>query len=388
MLTAIRFLLFFMWSLSLWADAPSVSWFTKDANQTTHINVELFLSSTCPHCHKEDEFFRSLETQTPWLHVTRNVINENKEALQRFNQLLIMQGALIDFAVPSAFFCNARWVGFSSAETTGEDLIKALHYCKQQIEKKGLLTQATVDVVRHWANAGFLNSGVREQPSIVHYLLVVSLLDATNPCSLFCFAAFLAVLFMQQGRRNQLLSGALFIAALASVHYIQQTQANLFFQFLFWLRVPAALFGLASLYLLWRHYKKKETQATLWFVWVFLLALIVQAYQQSCVMNWAYVFEQWLSTQQLANGQKALLQVIYQCFYIVLPIVLLLLYVWVSSTEFFAKRQSKFANIGLLILVAIALFLIVYPWALSYFLLSFMFLLALILIACFLNFLM
>ena len=131
MLATVRFLLLFICSMPLWAD-NSFSWYTIDTNKQVTINVELFLSSACPHCHKADEFFREIEPKTPWLQVKHNIINEDKDALIRFNQFLT-ELKFNDFAVPSTFFCKSRWVGFDSTETTGKDLLKALQYCKEQI---------------------------------------------------------------------------------------------------------------------------------------------------------------------------------------------------------------------------------------------------------------
>jgi glutaredoxin len=370
MLATVRFLLLFLCSMPLWADDNS-SWYAIDTNKQVTINVELFLSSTCPHCHKADAFFREIEPKTPWLQVKRNIINEDKDALIRFNQFLT-ELKFNDFAVPSTFFCNSRWVGFDSNETTGNDVLKALHYCKEQIEQKGTLTVAAVDVIKRWANANMFNSGVTDQPSALHYFLVVALLDVTNPCSLFSFAGFLAVLSIQYSRKNQLISGLLFILAIVIVHFIQQTQANVFFQILPWLRPVALLMGLISLYIAFRYYEKQMIKPHLFFIWAFFLALIVQSYQQTCLMNWSYIFEQWLFNQQLSAGQKTIIQFIYQLVYIVPLFVVLLGYLALNLFKFFALIKPRLEIIGWLFIAIIALFLIAYPIALSYYLPAFL----------------
>lgn len=370
MQAAFRFLLiFFVLSTSLWANTISSRWYTQDADKKIIINVELFLSSTCPHCHKADAFFREIETNSPWLHVTRYLIDKDKNALILFNQLLIDQ-QLSDFAVPSVFFCNSRWIGFATAETTGKDLLHAMNYCKQQIEKKGELALANVSVLRRWANGNLFFSGMTENPIAGKYITVISLMDAFNPCALFCLGGFFALLFMQDTRKGQILSGLLFILALGVVHFIQQVYTSTFFELLPWLRWLAALVGLFSFYLAGQYYRKRPTH-NLFFLFSFLLALMIQAYQQTCLMNWSHIFEQWLYNQHLSNGTIGLYQLAYQSMYLVPPILTLILYVILMKTKRLAKFKQRLTSIGLLYLLAVGLLLIIYPLALSNLILSF-----------------
>lgn len=378
-----RFLLMFLFSANLWAANVSSSWYTQDADKKTTINVELFLSSTCPHCHKADEFFNKIQPQMPWLHIQRYVINEDKNALIRFNALLNEQH-MDDFAVPSVFFCNSRWVGFVSDETTGKDLLKALNYCKQQIEKKGELTGEAVSVLKHWANANMFDSGMIEHPSVVQYITLMALMDAVNPCAYFCLAGFLGLLFLQDSQKRRLVVGLFFILSMAIVHYTQQVHTNTFFEWLPWLRWPAVLVGLFTYYLAGQHYRKRSIHH-LFILLAFLLAIMIQAYQQTCLMNWSFIFEQWLYNQHFNNRQVALYQLAYQSLYILPPIVTLMLYLIFTRTEYFAKRQQLFNTIGLLFIMAIALILIVYPLALSNFLLSFFIVVTLVVLGWILN---
>jgi hypothetical protein len=202
-----------------------------------------------------------------------------------------------------------------------------------------------------------------------------------NPCSLFCFAGFLAVLWIQYSKKNQWVSGFLFILAVAVIHYTQQTQTNLFFQTLPWLRGLAVFLGLASVYLVVRYYKKQPlSSAPMLFAWVFCFAFLTQTYQQTCVMNWSYIFQQWLATQSLSSGQKTVLQVIYQIIYI-MPLVLILCgYVLLQPWKRLLAIKPHLETSGLLFILVISLFLVIRPMALANYLLSFV-LLSLLFIA-------
>ncbi|WP_131779354.1 hypothetical protein [Legionella bozemanae] len=366
----------------VWAAESSPTWYSKKDNKVV-LNIEMFLSSTCSHCQKADVFFQEIEAKNPDLNVQRYYINQNKDALSHFYQLLSAQ-QMDDFAVPSIYICNSRWVGFTSAETTGKDLLQAINYCKKQIENKGKLTQETVNALRHLANANRFITGLVEKPSKLHFTTTIAFMDSFSPCAFFCFAGFLAFLLIETQKKKQLIASLLFILSVVIVHYFQQAYTSTFFELLPWMRIPAVLLGLTTIYFVMQYYKKQPPIA-LYFSLAFLLGLITTIYQQTCVMNWSTIFEQWLNDQHLSRQQESLYQLLYQGVYILPLLLILLVYFVLLKFERFAALQTKLATIGLLFLLAIAVILIVYPFLLSYFGISLVLLFILMVIGCFLN---
>lgn len=361
----------------------SPSWYSKNADNKVVINVEMFLSSTCPHCQKADAFFRELEKSSPDLHIQRNFINQDKNALIRFSQLLNAQ-QMDDFAVPSIYFCDSRWIGFDSAKTTGKDLLDAIQYCKHQIENKGSLTKTTVNTLRHWANANQYTSGMIEKPSALRYTLTIAFMDSFNPCAFFVFSGFLAFLFIIEQRKKKIIASSLFISAVVLVHYFQQAYTSDYFAILSWLRVPTVLLGLVTIYFVIQHYKKQSND-TLYFLLAFFLGLITTIYQQTCIMSWATIFEQWLNNQHFSNWQVNLYQLLYHGMYILPLIVILCIYLALLKIKNFAVLKTKLASMGLLLLIAIAVCFIVYPFILSNFTLSLLTLFILAVCGFFIN---
>lgn len=357
-----RFLLvFFLFSTNLWAD--NSSWYTQDKNKKITLNVTLFLSSTCPHCHKADAFFSKLERKSPWLKVTRYLINEDKNALTLFSQRLAEQHAN-DFSVPAVFFCDSRWVGFAAPDTTGKILLNSLNYCKTQIEKKGTLTTATVNVLRSWANAYLFDSSMTKNPGTAKYITVMALMDAFNPCALFCLGGFFALLFIQGKRQGQALSALFFIITFELVHLGQQLHTNIFFELLPYLRWLAALTGLLTFYLAGQYYRKNKN-SSLFFLLAILLAISLQSFQQTCLLNWSYIFEQWLHNQHLATEQENLYQFIYQSIYLTPLLLTFILYILVVNSQRMTNLKEKLKFIGLIYLLIIGVLLITYPWILA-----------------------
>ncbi|MDR3442761.1 MAG: hypothetical protein P4L65_07050 [Legionella sp.] len=385
MKTLFRILLVsFVLSVNLWA-AESVSpWYTLGVDKKVTINAALFLASTCEHCHKADAFFNKIAAADPQLKIQRNIINEDKKALFRFNQLLSEQHA-DDFAVPSIYFCNSRWVGYASDETTGKDLLHAINYCKQQIEKDGTLSQSTVDTLKHWASANRFDVGLVGNPGAFAYIMTIALTDSVSPCAFFCFATLLAFLFIEEKRKNQTTAGLLFIFAVVLAHYYQQAFTSSFYGLLPWLRIPAALLGMVTLYFVSQRYQKKQYNKNLYFTLAFLLGLMIMIYQQTCVMNWSYIFEQWLGNQNLTTMQSVWYQLVYQVMYLLPLLITLIVYLSMLKMKRIAAMRSRLMVIGYLFIAAIALALIIYPAVLSFLGISLIALLILIVTGYFLN---
>jgi glutaredoxin len=377
-------LLLLLISLPLSAGYSPNLWYYQDSETGVKINVELFLSSTCPHCQKTAAFFERNSVVYPWLQIKANYINQDKEALAWFSQYLAMLNAN-DFSVPSVFFCGSRWVGYNSDETTGIDLVKALSYCKQQIEQQGTLSSATISTLQRWANANFFNAGIPEKPTTTHYFIATLLLDILGSCALFSMAGFLAILFTQQTKAHQCIAGFLFIIAVGIAHYVEQAYVSQFFHLLPVIRILSILIGLIGLYWVFCYYKDRLIRSSAVFIWVFLWAFCVYSYQQLCLMNWSYMFEQWLSNQSWSNGYKGLIQALYQFLYMMPSIIFLLIFLLIQKTSFFASSKNKLKTIGTLYIFSISLCLTLYPDLLTNQILSWAVLLGMAVLGWFFN---
>lgn len=363
------FFLIFLFNSSSWAVDQNSFWYSKTKDNKVTLNVELFISSECPYCKKADAFFKELEPKTPWIHVTRFYINEDKSALIRFSELLNDQH-MDDFAVPSIFFCNSRWVGFSDEESTGKELLDALNYCKSQIEKSGSLSTMTENVLKKRSNSTLILDGMIKQPTTFYYMTIVSILDAYNPCAFFAIAGFFAFIVFQNQRKKQLITGLIYIISTGIMHYLQQTHSVAFIQMMPWFRVPAGLVGMLGFYFIYRKLMNQEIPFFLSLVMVFLSVIMIQLYQQTCLMNWSYIFEQWFEHQAFSSIQAAFIQSCYQLMYLLPLFIVLILYLYLQRSDRFIRYTNRFSSIGLLFLLIIYALLIVYPTALSNLVLS------------------
>lgn len=370
------FIVFFLNVGLLKADTTSVPWYSVNNNQV-QLRVDLFLSSTCLHCQQADLFFKAIEPTTPWIVVYRHFINQDRTALETFNQYLKQQN-LDDFSVPAIFFCNTRWVGFATPQNTGKELLRGLDYCRQQIAKEGNLSAQTVRILKQWANASWyqynFNNLTPKGPSAGFYLPVMALLDALNPCALFVLLTLFSLIWLSQEKRYQIFSILIFLVTIGLVHFLQQRELAFFIKKLIWIRIPVVFIGIMLLLYLWAQQKRKLShQKEKFYIlfFSFFLGFAVQAYQQTCLPNFALVFEQWMSNQTLSNTKLFLYEFSYQFVYLFVSVLLVGLFYFLTKLSRL-KRSKHVISLTIKICLAIlAILLIINPSLLSHFSISF-----------------
>lgn len=367
----ISFFLFCLISI-VHSDTLPVDWYTKTEANQIKLRVDLFLSSTCASCQQTDDFFKKLEKKESFLDIHRHVINQDKAALLTFSHYLKNIHA-DDFSVPSIFFCNSRWVGFSQANDGSQELVAQLNYCHQQISKSGLLSPTTVEILRQRGKANWLLSALSPNLSAGHIQFLLALSDAFNFCSFFGILTLFAFLCLQDKFSLQLITCLLFIVLWSLIHFIQQLDLEFFYAIPAWLRLPLLLVGFSLLIFIvrkWLHKENKE-QKWLFFPLVFLVILAVAIYQFSCSPNFSLVFQQWLNAQHLSTTRVFFYQLVYQVIYLLPLLILMAALLFIIRHKKAQPYRSFLMYLSYCLLVFIACFLIGYPQGLSRLNLSF-----------------
>lgn len=346
-------------------------WYSKGESNQTTLRVDLFLSSTCPHCQKADAFFRNIELEKPWLDVHRYFINQDKAALDAFQQEL-QHLNIDDYAVPAIFFCNSRWVGFDDAKTTGQNLLRGLDFCKQEINKKGSLQTQTVALLKQLSTASWFDANMVSNPSLSLFTVTMALTDAFGPCSLFCILALFAFLWLHKNVAVMVGITSLFLFAIMVVHHFHQDHTLFFYQVLSFARIPAALIGVALIvYMGFVYFKGTSIHPSFVIsILIVLIAALLQAYQQNCTPNFGIVYQQWLDAKNLTTLQGEMIEVIYQIIY-VLPLALFaVVIIYFHSHTRLQKLDQLLTYVAWSLLLIIGVFLIFFPQGLSSFIVS------------------
>ncbi|MCE3043408.1 hypothetical protein [Legionella sp. 16cNR16C] len=300
-----------------WAKDSDSQWYELDANNKVTIKVDLFLSSTCPHCQKEDAYFKSIEPQNKWLKVERHYIDRDKASLELFNQYLNQQDST-DFSVPAVFFCNSKWVGFNEAANSGKAIMQGLELCRQQIEKRGQLTKNTSSILGTMATTSMMEASIEQGASSSPRTLIplMAAIDALNPCASILVMLLFAFMVASKDTYQRLTIAGLFLLTAGVVHFIQQSHILHFYSLLPWLRIPVILVGGALIGFAYYKYTNKSIEALALFGVVFFTALVAQVYQLGCSPNIGLIFKQWLGAQGYDSIKQQLLLVLYNFLYL------------------------------------------------------------------------
>ncbi|KTC98534.1 hypothetical protein Lgee_1611 [Legionella geestiana] len=336
---------------------------------TGTLQADLYLSSTCEHCQHAQAFFDELAMTLPWLKVKRQFIDLDSNALKAFYEAQKQIGQAGDFAVPSIIFCDSRWVGFDTSQTTGKVLLHALNYCHEALLKDGKLTANTIRVLREWAKASRLTSSMRATQSVLPLTPALALVDAFVPCALFFFFGFLALLVFVS--REHLPQRALWAAiiTLGVTQFLQRSFSSWFISMHEVLRLIAVMAGVFLLTFLIQVVRAPVRRLRFLMPLVVLVSAMLSVFQQGCLFNPSLVFNQWLMEQGYSSGRMLLASLGYQLVYL-LPLVL----TWWFGARLLARTariQPMLEKAGILYVYAIGAFLLVCPHCLSRFSLSF-----------------
>ena len=337
-----------------------------DTVEQVSITVELFLSSTCSDCKKADAFFRDLEIKEPWLIVHRYFINNDHSALKLFYERLQQQHST-SFVVPAIFFCDSRWVGFAGEDTSGKALMNGLTYCRQKFIEENELSPSSINVLRQWGNATQFRINLQAQVSPFLLIPLTALVDAVSSCSLFCFIALLAFMWLSPTQKwLQLSVGLSFLLSIGIIHYAQQTESALYYELLPKLRIAIGLVGILLLFYALKD-SRKLVARSVWKPDAFIFAVIiftvfaVYVCQQTCLLNMALVFQQWLTEQTITPTKRIFYEAYYLFFYLLPMALILLFYFCVGRHQRLTKFQRTLQIASCLILMTLGLLLVVYP---------------------------
>ena len=337
-----------------------------ESKQQNKLQVDLFLSTTCPHCFAANQFFYHLESKKPWLSVHRHFINKDKEALEQLNTLVKAQHISVNpFAVPAIFFCNTRWLGFDNEMVAGKAIEKGLNYCHTQVMKTGRLSAATVKTIHQWAISSWYEKNIEGHPSWGTLIITFAALDALLPCSLMSLLVMLSFLLLSPSGKVRFGLTLLFLVSVVLLHTLQQQFPLLFSQWVFVLQWPMVGLGLLLLGLTLLYYKKKWTLKSLSPLSTILLACVVivtvlAIYSlRNCVPNFALVFQSYLTKHTQTALQALSYIVLYQVIYAL--ILGFLLFVMLLGCSWRDKYSLFFQRLAWGILLVAAGFLISYP---------------------------
>ena len=182
--------------------------------QDTAPDIEVFVRAGCPHCEAAKIFLDELRRERPSLQIALYDLAEDSTARQRLVTLAKDRG-MPSIGVPTFLIGTELIVGFSSADTTGVEILAKLSQ-----KTRGATLPPTVESIEtRW----FGPLHVKDF-GLPLFTVMIGLLDGFNPCAMWVLLFLLSLLVNLHDRRKMaliagtfvLVSGLLYFAFMAA----------------------------------------------------------------------------------------------------------------------------------------------------------------------------
>jgi glutaredoxin len=221
------------------------------------VDIHLFWSQGCPHCHLEKEFLAKLEAQYPQVRLHTYEISslENQELLQKVAHRLKFNVT----GVPVTIIGDHYFIGWLDESTTGASITAVV---------RGYLSASDTDLVGNLANSQvsppalpaekqvpetitlpFFGEIPTRNVSLPLLTIMMGAVDGFNPCAMWVLIFLIGLLVGLEDRWRMWILGGTFIVASAGIYFLFMTawlNLLLFLGFIFWVRVTVGLVALAA----------------------------------------------------------------------------------------------------------------------------------------------
>ena len=177
--------------------------------QDTAPDIEVFVRAGCPHCEAAKVFLDGLRRERPSLHIALYDLAEDSTARQRLVTLAQDRG-MPTIGVPAFLIGTELIVGFSSADTTGTEILAELDRKAQ-----GASVDPSVESIEtRW----FGRLHVKEF-GLPLFTVMIGLLDGFNPCAMWVLLFLLSLLVNLHDRRKMALIAGTFVGVSGLLYF-------------------------------------------------------------------------------------------------------------------------------------------------------------------------
>jgi thiol-disulfide isomerase/thioredoxin len=183
---------------------------------TGGINVYFFHSITCPHCRKENEFLKKMETKYPQISVLRYEVSD-KENVKLMKEMAKEHDAENMLGgVPLTFIGDRYFIGYDNDNNSGAEIEKAILNLLGVTSEIKNVSEKVVD--EKTFNIPFFGTIKASDYSLPVLAVLLGFLDGFNICSLGALVLIIGLTLKLQKRRAIILLGGTFIVTTAIVY--------------------------------------------------------------------------------------------------------------------------------------------------------------------------
>lgn len=348
--------------------------------------VYFFWGDGCPHCEKEKIFLESISDDYPEINFISYETWNNRA---NYNLLLNMtkeKTGRANGAVPAIVIGDEVVIGFGSANTTGRritqmlDIYRVKGSCninKAETEQCETAQEKEEYKVPLWGKIDIKNM------SLPLLTIALGFIDGFNPCSMWALIMLITLLINSGSKKKMWIVGSVFILTSALSYFIFLSAWLNLFLLIGYLRLIQVVIGVfalgAGIYFLRDYYKKRKTdaitcdvtssnqknkiierlQSTLQhnstlaiIIGTILIAFSVNLIELVCSAGIPAIYTQILSQNELSKGVYYLYLALYDFFYMLDDIIVLIIAGMTWRLFMGNNKYAKYSHLigGILIL--------------------------------------
>lgn len=166
--------------------------------------LQVFVRDGCPYCNDAKTFLDGVQRQRPELQIVYRHVDNDPAARDALSALSHAHGVWPP-GVPAFLAAGQLIVGFESASTTGQDLLRII--------------DAGTAVQKQTVDSALFGTLSEQRLGLPLFTLALGLLDGFNPCAMWVLLFLLAMLVRQNNRRRVALIAGTFVFVSGAVYY-------------------------------------------------------------------------------------------------------------------------------------------------------------------------
>lgn len=344
------------------------------------INIYLFYSYTCPHCHDEIEYLKELEKKY------EHKINIYKyEVLKNKDNAVLMKTTknLFDVSstgVPFTVIGKEYILGFS--ETTKDQIEYILdNYLKEENNIKNETQERTIPIL------GKIDV---KKTSLTLVGIILGFIDGFNPCAMWILLLLINMTLSINDRKKMITIGLTFIITSGIIYFLSMLGISVILDLTMvtivrdLIALVAIILGIYNLYIYIKtrkdtgcHVVDKEKRkgiikkindilskksSLLMILGTIVLASSVNLVELACSLGFPTIYLELLSINNIHGLAKILYLIIYIFFYLIDDLIIFLIAVFTLKSKGISTRYNKLVNlIGGILMILMGLLLIFKP---------------------------
>ena len=343
------------------------------------VNIYLFYSYTCPHCHDEIEYFKQLENKY------KDKINIYKyEVIKDKNNLKMMNATKELFqvsstGVPFTVIGKEYILGFN--ETTKDEFTSIIDNYLEEKTNENNIFEKTIPIL------GKIDA---KKTSLTLVGIILGFIDGFNPCAMWILLLLINMTLTMKNKKKMMsigltfifTSGIIYFLSMLGISYILDlTMVNIVRDVI---AIFAIILGIYNLYVYIKTRKdtgchvvdkkkrkgiikkineimsKKSTLLAI--IGTIILASSVNLIELACSLGFPTIYLELLTINNIQGITKIIYLLIYIFFYLIDDLVVFLIAVFTLKSKGISTRYNKFVNlVGGILMIIMGLLLIFKP---------------------------